>query len=138
MLKTIKMAALAATVTFTGMGYSAPSFAQDVEFMIGPGGLRVRQRDYCESERGRDDRRCRDYFRDRDGGRRGGGWEGRRRGCDADDAVEKAERMGLRRARVIDEGRRSIEVGGRSRRSGDRVSVTFGREPGCPVLDRDR
>lgn len=133
MLKTLKMAGLAAVVTLTGMSFSAPSVAQDMEFLIGPDGVRVRQRDYCE--RNPRDRRCRDYWERRrgdDGPRYG---ERRRRGCDSEDAVDKARDMGLRRARVIDAGRRTVEVAGFSRRG--RVVITFGRERGCPVLDRD-
>lgn len=135
MLKTIKMAALAATVCVTGMSFSGPSVAQDVEFLIGPDGLRMRTRDYCERNRS-DRRRCGDYWdrrRGDDGPPRFEG--GRRRVCDTRDAVDKARDMGLRRARVIDAGRRTVEVAGMSRRG--RVVITFGRQPGCPVLDRD-
>jgi hypothetical protein len=54
------------------------------------------------------------------------------RGCTAGRALDKAERLGLRRARVVDVGRRTIEVSGR--KFGDRVTVTFGRSPSCPIL----
>ncbi|MCF6114804.1 hypothetical protein [Mesorhizobium muleiense] len=55
-----------------------------------------------------------------------------RRGCTEDRALDKAERMGVRRARIVTAGRRTIEVRGRSR-DGERVYLTFGRERGCPV-----
>ncbi|MDP3898179.1 MAG: hypothetical protein Q8Q62_16040 [Mesorhizobium sp.] len=54
------------------------------------------------------------------------------RACSAGQALNKAERMGLRRARVVDVGRRSIEVAGRAR--GDYVVISFSRRPGCPIL----
>ena len=47
-------------------------------------------------------------------------------------AVNKAERYGVRRARVIDVDRRTITVAGR--KWGDRVRMTFGRAPHCPVV----
>lgn len=52
--------------------------------------------------------------------------------CSPNQAMNKAERMGIRRARIQDVSRRVIEVAGRSR--GDRVVVTFARAPGCPVI----
>lgn len=56
------------------------------------------------------------------------------RGCSYDRALDKADRMGLRRARVVDEGRRTISVAGR--KWDRRVVVTFARAPGCPVIGR--
>ena len=47
-------------------------------------------------------------------------------------AVNKAERMGLHRVRVVDVGRHSITVRGRS--YGERARLTFGRAPSCPVI----
>ncbi len=64
-----------------------------------------------------------------------GNWSGNRpygRWCTPDRALNKAERMGIRRARIADVDRRSITVSGRSR--GDRVFVTFARAPRCPVI----
>ena len=72
---------------------------------------------------GRDWRRD-DWRRDRD-------W---RRSCSPDRALDKARRMGLYRARVVDVDRRTIRVAGR--KYNDRVVVTFGRERGCPILYR--
>ncbi|MCO6048358.1 hypothetical protein NGM99_00955 [Mesorhizobium sp. RP14(2022)] len=55
------------------------------------------------------------------------------RGCSADDALDKADRMGIRRARVVSERRRSIDVAGR--RDGERVVVTFARDRRCSIID---
>lgn len=52
--------------------------------------------------------------------------------CTPNRALNKAERLGLRRARVVNVNRRTIKVSGRQR--GDRVIVTFGRSPNCPVV----
>lgn len=54
------------------------------------------------------------------------------RGCTPHRALNKAERMGIRRARVVDVDRRTIEVAGR--KWGERVRVTFARAPHCPVI----
>ena len=54
------------------------------------------------------------------------------RACTPHRAVNKAERYGVRRARVVDVGRRTITVSGR--KYGDRVRITFGRASHCPVV----
>lgn len=54
------------------------------------------------------------------------------RRCTPHRAVNKAERFGVRRARVVDVDRRTITVAGR--KWGDRVRMTFGRAPHCPVV----
>lgn len=57
----------------------------------------------------------------------------RERGCSVREAVNKAERMGLRRARVISENRRVVRVEGRGH--GRRLAViTFANDRGCPVI----
>jgi len=56
------------------------------------------------------------------------------RGCSTERALEKAEKMGVRRARIESDGRRFVEVSGRRR--GDRVLVVFANERNCPVVDR--
>lgn len=58
---------------------------------------------------------------------RRGGW-----GCTPYRAVDKAERYGLRRARVIDVSRRSITVAGK--KWGRHVVLSFGRAPSCPII----
>lgn len=54
------------------------------------------------------------------------------RGCSNERALNKAARMGIRYARVVDSDRRTVDV--RGRRHGDRVTVTFARSPSCPVV----
>lgn len=134
MLNSIKTAALAATIALAGLAYAAPASARDVEFLIGPDGVRVRTSDYCE--RYRDDPRCRGYWADRRGDGWDGGWKRRRpRGCSAEDALDTARDMGLRRARIVDEDRRTVGIAGMSRRG--RVLYTFSKAPGCRVIDRE-
>jgi hypothetical protein len=65
----------------------------------------------------------RDWRRDRD-------W----RGCSPERALDKAERMGLHRARIVDMSRRTVKVVGRQ--YGDRVVVVFANERGCPIIYR--
>lgn len=148
MLKTIKMAGLAAVVGFTGMiPVTAPAFAQSsLQIIIGPDGARVRASDYCERNPWYDG--CRDYRRrgDRggsyDGDDYGDGYGERRvrrgdsarsnRNCSAEEAVSKARRMGIRRARVVSMGQRTIQVAGRD--DGRTVIVRFGRRGNCPIL----
>ena len=130
--------ALALAMGVTGMPlFAAPSLAQDtLELQIGPGGARVRTRDRCNPDFEdcyRRDRYERDRYDDDDFDEERTVVY-RRRGCSEDRALDKAERMGIRRARVVSAGRRTIEVRGRAR-GGDRVSVVFGRERGCPVYN---
>jgi hypothetical protein len=47
-------------------------------------------------------------------------------------AVNKAQRYGVRRAHVVDVSRRTITVAGH--KWGDRVRLTFGRAPSCPIV----
>lgn len=54
------------------------------------------------------------------------------RRCSPERALDKAERYGLRRARIVDVDRRTITVAGR--KWGDRVRMTFGRAPHCPIV----
>jgi len=54
------------------------------------------------------------------------------RRCSANDAVEAARDLGIRRARVVSTGNRTVEVRGRYR--GDRVTVVFARQGNCRVL----
>lgn len=54
------------------------------------------------------------------------------RACSPHRALNKAERFGVRRARVVDVDRRTITIAGR--KWGERVRMTFGRSPNCPVV----
>jgi len=118
----ISRAALACTVVL-GVGFIPTTGFSQVEFRVGPDGLRI-DRD-CNPRY----EECYDNRRRGDDSRRG---DDRAR-CSEGRALSKAERMGIRRARVVDAGRRSIEVSGRDRR-GERIRVTFGRQASCPVL----
>ncbi|PZP51477.1 MAG: hypothetical protein DI595_08875 [Agrobacterium fabrum] len=62
------------------------------------------------------------------------GWGRPDRGCSPWLAEEKASRMGLRRARVVDVSPRRVVVAGFDRRGRDRV--VFANERGCPVIRR--
>lgn len=67
---------------------------------------------------------------------RGGRWDRRPvrpAACTPGQAVQKANRMGLRNARVVDANRNVIRVAGRSWRDG-RTAIVFARAPHCPVL----
>ena len=99
-----------------GTAVPMPASAQDIELQIGPDGLRIDDGRRYYSDDYRDDRR---YM------------AGPR--CTEDRALNKAERMGIRRARIADVGRRTIDVRGRDR-YGERIYVTFGRQPNCPIL----
>lgn len=133
MHKIIASAALALAVTLTSVPLTlGTASAQGVELYIGNDGPTVRLRDDCnprrEDCRRRDDR---DFRRDRDRHRDDSRWG---RGCTTENALNKASRMGIRRARIADVGRRSVDVIGRSR-SGDRVIVRFDRrDRRCGVI----
>jgi hypothetical protein len=117
--------ALALVVGVTGMPLvTNQALAQEFEFSIGRDGPRVRTRERCDPNYDDDCYEGRRYVEQR----------AVRRGCSEDRALDKAERMGIQRARIVSAGRRTIEVRGRSF-EGERVYVTFGRDRGCPVLD---
>ncbi|MDF1600088.1 hypothetical protein PZ895_09885 [Mesorhizobium sp. YIM 152430] len=106
---------------------SLPAGAQDRGY-YGLGGGQRPGAEFFAPDRGRDrgpERWNRGGYRDRDE------WRGRG-GCSPRDALRKADRMGIRRAEIVDVGRRSIEIIGRSR--GERVWVVFGRAPHCPLI----
>ncbi|KQT83392.1 hypothetical protein [Aurantimonas sp. Leaf443] len=110
----IRNACLAVAIAATGLvGTVLPAAAQDVRFGITIGDGRP---DY---HRGYDRHDRRSHYRPAPV-------------CGPQQAENKADRMGLRRTRVVDVSRRSIVVQGRSR--GDRATVRFARAPGCPVI----
>lgn len=127
MFKILKTATLSAMIGLGGLAaMPANALADGIYLNLGNGGadLGVHVRDGYRNDRWeRHDRRDRD---DR--------WERRyeRRGCTPDRALDKADRMGLRRARVVDVSRRTITVSGRKWHN--RVHVTFARAPSCPVI----
>lgn len=119
MRKLILTTAAAIGVAISGIALT-PASAQDLELRLDRGGPSVRLLEDCDAR-----------YEDCRGSRREVRRE--RRGCSEGRALDKAERMGLRRARVVDVGRRSIEVSGRNR-YGERTYVTFSRSWGCPVI----
>jgi len=132
MHRIITSTALALAVAFTAVAltFHAAS-AQDLELHLGQDGPKLRMRDNCDPDR----EDCHDR-RDRRDERRDDDRYGRRddRGCTPDRALDKADRMGIRRARIADVGRRTIDVVGRSR-NGNRVIVTFDRrDRRCGVI----
>src|SRR5262245_23993720 len=96
MFKTIKTATLSA---FIGLGTLAaiPAAAQEDSLYLGFGNNEPRIGVYT----GNDDGYRRDYRRD---------W---RRSCSPNRALDKAERMGLHRARIVDVSRHTVKVAGR-------------------------
>ena len=118
MFKTLKTAAFSALI---GLGAFAavPAVAQadGIYLNFGHSGPRFGTYDG-------DRRQPREWRRESD-------W---RRSCSPERALDKAERMGLRRARVVDVSRHTIKVAGR--KYSDRVVVVFGRERGCPIVYR--
>jgi ABC-type sugar transport system substrate-binding protein len=120
MFNMLRTAALSAVVGLTALtGMAATAQADGLYLNFGGGESRVGVYVGDHGPRWRHDRWDR---RDR--------WE--RRECTPRRAVDKAERLGVRRARVVDVGRRTIDVAGR--RHGERVIVTFARAPHCPII----
>lgn len=110
MLKLISNAGLALALAFGSV--VAPvslAHAQDMQFRIGPDGVRIYDRD-------------RDRDRDR----------AMRRGCSADEAQDAARDAGFRRARVVRMTDRSVTVEGFTRRGPDRI--VFANRRGCPEI----
>jgi hypothetical protein len=110
-----------------------PAKAEGFAIEIGPDGPQFRLRnDRCDPRY----ERCRrnEVWREDDDWRDGNWRRGDGRFCTEERALGKAERMGIRRARVVSAGRYEIVVGGRDR-YGDRVAIAFGRDRRCPVID---
>ncbi|HEV2502925.1 MAG TPA: hypothetical protein VGV39_07605 [Mesorhizobium sp.] len=148
MRKILTLSTLAVALALTSLPLTTAS-AEDLNIQIGPDGPKVMMRDRrCDPDRENcGDRRRSDEWRSEDDGygrRRPDEWRSdrndpdefsdRRRECSPDRALDKAERMGVRRARVVGVGRRTIEVRGIAR-SGERVRLIFGRrDPRCPLM----
>ncbi|MGK6312357.1 hypothetical protein [Neorhizobium sp. DT-125] len=112
MTSLIVKAGIAALVALAGLSATAPTAAAaSPEF-----GIHVQYRDH---DRDRD----RHWRPDR-----------RPRGCAPWLAERKADRMGLRRTRVVDVSRRTVTVVGFGRRGPDRV--VFANVRGCPLIRR--
>lgn len=122
MFSTIKTAAFSALVAVTALsGLTAGAHADSLYYRFSGDGDSRAGITIGDNDGPREDGRR--HRRDRDR------WE---RACTPDRALDKAERMGIRRARIVDVDRRTIEVSGR--RFGDRVLVVFARAPNCPVI----
>ena len=134
MFNALKTAAMAGLVGLTALA-AVPAKADSLYLGLGDGGptvdvyrngdsARVYRRDRYRDEYRDDEFRRDDYRRD----------EFRRveRGCSPERALYKAQRIGVRRARIADVSRRTISVVGRSR--GERVYITFARAPRCPII----
>jgi len=119
----LKTAALSALIGLGALGVATPAWAQSGIYLGlggGHGPVVGAWSGDGYSYRRHDRREHRDHR-----------WN-HRRGCSAEQALNKAERMGLRRARIADIDRNSIDV--RGRKYGERVRVSFARAPGCPLL----
>jgi hypothetical protein len=116
---------LAALVALTGLSATAPTAAaaNGVQPLL----VQYHQVQYHDRDR---DWRHHDR-RDRHDRRR---HHGRREGCAPWLAEQKADRMGLRRTRVVDISRRTVTVVGFDRRGRDRV--VFANVRGCPLIRR--
>ncbi|MBB6411566.1 hypothetical protein [Mesorhizobium sangaii] len=132
MFNTIKTAALSALV---GLGTLAAIPAHADSLYLGFGNNSDTRFGVYAGDDGyrhrRDERRGWGDERRGWGDERRGEW---RRGCSPDRALDKAERMGLHRVRILDVGRRTVKVMGRQ--YGDRVVVVFANDRGCPVIYR--
>ena len=132
MLTKIKAAALSAFVAFGALA-AVPATAQAAGIYLNLGSGEPRFGVSAGDRDQRDWRRDR-WDRERGWDRRDRGWDRDRPGCSPEWALNKAERMGIWRARIVDVNRRVIKVAGRQ--DGERTMVVFGRERGCPVLYR--
>ena len=112
MLKLISNAGLALALTLGSVAMPVTfAQAQDVQFRIGPDGVRIYDRD-----------RDRDRYGDRDF----------RRGCSPREAVYAARDAGFSRAEVVRVTDRSVTVRGWTRSGPDRI--TFANRRGCPEI----
>lgn len=136
MLKTIRIAALVGLVGFGALA-ALPAAAQADGLYLNFGGRDDSRVGVYSGDR---DDGVRHWHRDRkhaDRGRRHRKerWQRRERNqCSPGHALDKAERMGLHRARVVDVNRRTIRVAGR--KFNNRVTVMFANERGCPIAIR--
>ena len=113
MTNMIVKAGIAALIAFTGVSATAPTAAAaGPEFTV-----QVQYRDHDRNRHWGGDRRDR-----------------RPHGCAPWLAEAKADRMGLRRTRVVDVSRRTVTVVGFGRRGPDRV--VFANVRGCPLIRR--
>ena len=118
MFTTLRTAVIAGLVGLTALA-AVPAKADGFYLQLGDGDAGVYRGESGRTYYRRD--RYRDEYR--------GEYEHR---CTPERALYKAERIGVRRARIADVSRRTISIVGRSR--GERVYVTFARAPSCPII----
>ncbi len=130
MLNTIRTLALSALVGFGALA-AVPVAAQADGLYLNFGGQNDTRFGVYAGDRYQGERyvhRDRDWNRDRN-------WRHQRRDfCSPGRALDKAERMGLRRARIVRADRRAVRVSGF--KFGTRVTVAFANDRGCPILYR--
>ena len=119
-IKTVLAAAVTATAAIAPLATASASDDLRIQVQFFDG----RRDEAPRWDRGPDRDRGRDWGRDRD----------RDRGCAPWMAEEKASRMGLRRAQVVDVNRRVVVVNGYDRGGPNRI--IFANERGCPVISR--
>lgn len=125
-LRTLTLSAIVGLGAIAAMPASAEAAGGSIYLGYGSG--------HGPSATFRFDDRGRHHYRgpDRHGDRWGPGRHHARE-CSPRDAVRKASNMGLRNARVVDAGRRTIKVAGRGH--GHRpAAIVFGKASSCPVL----
>ena len=120
MLKFIKAAAVCAVFGIGALA-GAPAQADTIHIGATHSGFGIVVSDRDGHRRGHDDRRWhrRDHYRPV-------------RSCTTDRALDKARRMGVRRARVAYQNRAVISVKGHDRRG--RITLSFGRSASCPLI----
>lgn len=136
MFDKIKTAALSALIGVSTLA-AIPASAQADGLYLNLGQGQPRVGVYVQDgnrDNGRWDNRNNGRWDDRNDGRWGGRPDDGRwnRNCTPDRALDKADRMGVRRARIVDVNRRTITVSGR--KYGERIAVSFARAPNCPVV----
>lgn len=116
MFHKFKMAGISALIGLgTLMALPAGAQADNLYFGFGIG---ARSGDYVAGQSGRSHRAERGRHHNRS--------------CSAWQAARKAERLGMRRARVVDVNRRVIRVVGRANHG--RTQMVFARTRGCPII----
>lgn len=123
MLTTLKTTLIAGMIGLTGLA-AVPAQADSLYLGFGDRNDDARFGVYVGDN-------SRTYRRDRDQWRHNA-WREQRQRCSPERALDKARDIGIRRARIDFVTERRIGVVGRQH--GDRVSVTFGRSRGCPII----
>ena len=101
-----KVSITSSLMAFVGLGAitlaAFPAQADNLQLQLGKHGPRLKLMEDCDPA-----------YDDCEGPRRDDRRDRRQRGCTEDRALDKADRMGIRRARIESVGRREITVRGR-------------------------